>query len=231
MFGGAQTRVRHRTIVGYMEQPAGYLPQVVDLQSVIATAELGRRAPRAPDYAAESYILASLAQGMSYSGELILEDLAQAALTSCRAGSAGISLIEEDGARFRWRALKGELASRLGDTAPREFSPCGTVVERNSVHLFSYLERHFKYFAAVKPTIVEALLVPFSFEAKPIGAIWVMTHDERHGFDAEDARRIGNLGKFAAAAHRLHRALAEAEAAGGSRPLCAGRQTVQALWP
>jgi hypothetical protein len=104
------------------------------LQSVIATAELGRRASRAPDYAAESGILASLVQGMAHSPELILESLAQAALTSCRAGSAGISLIEEDGTQFRWRALKGELAPHLGDTTPRAFSPCGTVVDRNSVH-------------------------------------------------------------------------------------------------
>ena len=190
------------------------------LQSVIATAELGRRASRAPDYAAESGILASLVQGMAHSPELILESLAQAALTSCRAGSAGISLIEEDGTQFRWRALKGELAPHLGDTTPRAFSPCGTVVDRNSVHLFSYLERHFKYFAAVRPTIVEALLVPFSFEAKPVGTIWVMTHDDEHHFDAEDARLIGNLGRFAATAYQLRSALAEAEEANRHRDQC-----------
>jgi hypothetical protein len=162
------------------------------LDSVISTAQLGERSSRPADYAAESAILASLAQGMTHSPELILQSLAQAALTSCRAGSAGISLIEEDGAHFRWRALKGELAAHLGDTTPRSFSPCGTVVDRNAVHLFSYLERHFKYFASMQPTIVEALLVPFSFEGKPVGTIWVMTHDDAHRFDAEDARLIGN---------------------------------------
>jgi signal transduction histidine kinase len=203
-----------------MEQSAGHLPEVVDLESVITTAELARRASRAPDYAAESCILASLAQGMSYSPELILQSLAQAALTSCRAGSAGISLIEEDGTRFRWRALEGGLASHVGDTTPRSFSPCGTVVERNSVHLFSYPERHFKYFAAVRPTIVEALLVPFSFEARPVGTIWVMAHDEQRRFDAEDARLIGNLGRFAAGAYQLRCALAEAEDANRHRNAC-----------
>jgi hypothetical protein len=190
------------------------------LDSVISTAQLGERSSRPADYAAESAILASLAQGMTHSPELILQSLAQAALTSCRAGSAGISLIEEDGAHFRWRALKGELAAHLGDTTPRSFSPCGTVVDRNAVHLFSYLERHFKYFASMQPTIVEALLVPFSFEGKPVGTIWVMTHDDAHRFDAEDARLIGNLGRFAAAAYYLRSALADAEEANRHRDQC-----------
>jgi len=130
-----------------MEQPAGCAPQSVDLEAVIATAELGRRAPRPPDHEAENRILVSLAQDMARSPSAILHSLAQAALTACRAGSAGISLIEEDGGIFRWQALVGELAPHLGGTTPRSFSPCGTVVERNSIHLFSRPERHFGYFA------------------------------------------------------------------------------------
>jgi signal transduction histidine kinase/CheY-like chemotaxis protein len=195
-------------------------PEVVDLESVITTAELGRRGSRAPDYAAESRILASLARAMAHSPGLILQNLAQAALTSCQAGSAGISLIEQDGRHFRWHALAGELASHLWSTTPRSFSPCGTVVDRNSVHLFSYLERHFKYFAAVRPTIVEALLIPFSFEDKPVGTIWVVSHDERRRFDAEDARLIGNLGRFAATAYQMRCALAEAQDASRHRDEC-----------
>ena len=191
-----------------------------DLESVIATAELGRRVPRAPDYATESRVLASLAQGMAHSPALILQNLAQAALTSCRAGSAGISLIEEDGKHFRWHALAGEFASHRWETTPRAFSPCGTVVDRNSIHLFSHLARHFKYFAELRPAIVEALLIPFSFEGKPVGTIWVVTHDERRQFDAEDARLMGNLGRFAAIAYQMRCALAEAEGANRHRDEC-----------
>jgi len=189
----------------------------VDLESVITTIELSRRASRAPDYAAESRILASLAQDITRSPELILQSLAQGALASCRAGSAGISLIEKDGKHFRWHALVGKLAPHLMQTTPRSFSPCGTVVDRNSVQLFSYLERHYRYFADMRPMIVEALLVPFSYEDKPVGTIWVVTHDEHHRFDAEDARLIGNLGRFAAAAFQLRSALAEAEEANRRR--------------
>jgi hypothetical protein len=172
--------------------------QIDDLQSVISTEELSRRRSRAPDYAAESRILESLAQGMADSPE------------SCQAGSAGISLIDEDGRHVRWHALAGELASHLWGTTPRSASPCGTVVERNSIHLFSHLARHFKYFAEVKPSIVEALLVPFSF-GKSRGTIWLVTHDDQRRFDAEDARLIDDLGRFAAAYHRIRSSLVLAE--------------------
>jgi hypothetical protein len=154
------------------------------LGSVIATAELAGRASRTPDYATEAGILASLARDIARSPESILQCLAQGALTSCQAGSAGISLIDEAGKFFRGHALEGELAKCAADA---------------------------------RPPIVEALLAPFSFEGKPVGTIWVVTHEERRRFDAEDARRIGNLGRFAAAAFRLRRALDDAA--------CADRQT------
>jgi signal transduction histidine kinase/CheY-like chemotaxis protein len=185
-------------------------PPSDDLESVVTTAELSRRASRPPDYAAEARILATLVQVMADSPRTILQGLAEAALVSCGAGSAGVSLIEPDGKHFRWHALAGALSPHLGGTTPRSFSPCGTVVERNSVQLFSYPERHFKYFAEVKPVIVEALLIPFAFDGRPAGTIWVVTHDEQRRFDAEDARLIDNLGRFAAVAYRLRSSLDEA---------------------
>jgi signal transduction histidine kinase/ActR/RegA family two-component response regulator len=194
-----------------MVPSAGVAPQVVDLESVIITAELSRRASRPPDYQGENRMLVSLMHDMMRSPEAILHSLAQATLTSCKAGSAGISLIEEDGRISRWHALVGELAAHLWSTTPRSFSPCGTVVDRNSVQLFSLPERHFRYFSAVKPLIVEALLIPFGAQGKPVGTIWAVTHDEQRHFDAEDARLIDNLGKFAAAAYQLRASLAVAE--------------------
>jgi signal transduction histidine kinase/ActR/RegA family two-component response regulator len=196
-----------------MDLSATPAPEAVDLESVITTPELTRRPPRLPDHEAENRMLVALAQDMVRTPEAILDNLAQAALASCRAGSAGISLIEEDGSIFRWHALVGELSAHLWGTTPRSFSPCGTVVDRNSIQLFSYLERHFKYFAKAKPVIVEALLVPFPREGKPVGTIWAVSHDERRRFDAEDARLIENLGKFAAAAYQLRSSLAVTEEA------------------
>jgi signal transduction histidine kinase/CheY-like chemotaxis protein len=173
-----------------------------ELESVIATPELHRRSPRSPDYEAETRIFASLAEAMTQSPGAILRALATAALSVCQGGSAGISLIEDGGVTSRWHAVEGELATRLRGTMPRAFSPCGTVVDRSAVQLFSFPQRHFAYLAKLKPAIVEALLLPFPVEGRAAGAIWVVSHDERR-FDAEDVRLVDKLVKFAAAAYQL----------------------------
>jgi signal transduction histidine kinase/ActR/RegA family two-component response regulator len=182
--------------------------QLATLESVIITPRLERRESRRPDYAAENRALVSVAQDMERSPEAILHSLAQALLTLCRAGSAGIGLIDADGRHFRWHAIAGALAPHAGATIPRSFSPSGTVVDRNAVQLFQHPQRHFQYLAEVEPAIVEALVIPFSFEGKPAGTIWVVTHDARRQFDAEDARLIANLGAFASAAYQIRRSLA-----------------------
>lgn len=183
--------------------------QRVDLEAVVATPELSRRAARPPDYARENAALVKLATAMAQSPKDILQRLVEAALELCGAGSAGISLLEEEGGQkiFRWHALTGALASHLWGTTPRDFSPCGTVVDRNATQLFRGLDRHFTYFAEVKPRIVEALLIPFGVGGKTVGTLWVVTHDDRRHFDAEDSRLIGNLANFAGAAYQVRSAL------------------------
>src|SRR4051812_29302105 len=84
-------------IVRRMQPGTEVAPRGSDLESVIATPELHRRSPRSPDYEAETRLLASLGEAMAQSPEAILRALVAAALSACRAGSAGISLIEEDG--------------------------------------------------------------------------------------------------------------------------------------
>ena len=146
---------------------------------------------------------------MVRSPQEILDRLVETALQLCRAGSSGISIIEADGSAgiFRWHALVGALAEHRWETTPRDFSPCGTVVDTNATQLMSKVYQHFTYFAAVEPLITEALLVPFNGANGPIGTIWVVMHDEDRHFDAEDARLLENLGEFAAAAYEVRSAL------------------------
>jgi signal transduction histidine kinase/ActR/RegA family two-component response regulator len=139
---------------------------------------------------------------MSDAPESILQSLAETTLALCHAGSAGISILEEGDSIFRWHALAGELAARRWGTTPRDFSPCGTVLDRGCTMLMSYPERYFPFFAEVKPTIVEALLVPFDGGERLIGTIWAVSHDERLKFDAEHRRILGNLSKFASACYQ-----------------------------
>jgi hypothetical protein len=94
-----------------------------ELRSMVPTDELKRRPSRSPDYAAESKALVALAQSMAVAPEGILRELAETALTLCRAQSAGLSLLEESDQRknFHWRAIAGEWASHLNGGTPREF--------------------------------------------------------------------------------------------------------------
>ena len=177
--------------------PAGF-----PLSAVVATSELSRRAPRAPDFEAENCALTALAQTLGASRGSILQKLADVALDLCNAHSAGITLLEAgaDGPVLRWRALAGKLAPNLGATLPRAFSPCGTTLDSNALQLMSRPVRHFKHIKTWGPEIREALSIPFHRNGAQAGTLWVATHDDTRHFDAEDARRITSVSKFAAAA-------------------------------
>jgi PAS domain S-box-containing protein len=175
-----------------------------DLKSAFSTAELSRRPSRPPDYAAENRALIALAQEMAAAPDGILQKLAETALALCRAHSAGLSLLE-DGDRkssFHWRAIAGAWAPHVNGGTPRDFGPCGTVVDRNVALVFSHPERDFPYLRDIKPLLEEGVLVPFHLKGEPVGTIWVLAHDPSRRFDAEDLRVLTNLGAFAAAAYQ-----------------------------
>ena len=174
---------------------------VVDLELVISTPDLSRRPTRPPDYASENRALGALLEAMTASPDDILQKLAETALDLCRAHSAGFSLLDGERKRFRWAAIAGVWASHLGGGTPRNFGPCGTVLDRNGPLLFSSPERHFKYLTSVAPHIEEGLLLPFYVGGEAVGTIWVIAHDQSRSFDAEDLRVMTNLAHFAAVAY------------------------------
>ena len=172
--------------------------------SATSTVELSRRVSRPPNHAAENLALVALAQTMATSPDRILQKLADTALTLCDAHSAGLSLLEDEDQQqnFHWRAISGEWASHLNGGTPRDFGPCGMVLDRNMPLLFSHPERDFPYFAEVSPLLEEALLLPFYVDGKARGTIWVVLHDSSRCFDAEDLRLMTNLGNFAGLAYQ-----------------------------
>jgi PAS domain S-box-containing protein len=177
------------------------LKEAVDLQSVIPAAALSRRPSRAADHAAENAALIALAQEMAASPNEILRKLVDAALTLCRAHSAGISLLDEERSRFVWPVIAGRWASFTGGGTPAGFGPCGTVCEVGAALLFAHPERDFPYLADASPPIDEALLLPFSVGGEVVGTIWVVAHDESLRFESEDLRILTNLAAFASAAY------------------------------
>jgi len=175
------------------------------LSAVIATDELFRRPSRLPDCEAENRALVALAQALSDSPTGILQKLVDASLALCRGHSAGISLLDEQEGRkvFRWPAVAGQWASHVGGTTPRDFSPCGVVIDRNSVQLFVRFDRYYPYFSIVTQPTYEALLIPFHVGGEAVGTIWVVSHDESRQFDPEDHRLLSSMGKFASVAYGL----------------------------
>jgi signal transduction histidine kinase len=189
-------------------------PAAAGLDDVLITDDLSGRAPRPPEYEAENRALVHLAHTMVDSPENILQMLAEAALELCNAQTAGISLLESSDAGeeiFRWRALAGTHASNLGGMTPRDFSPCGTVLDRRAPQLFSNPALHFAYLDEVFPSLTECLLIPFFVGGRPVGTIWAMTFDDVRTFDAEDVRILTSLGEFAATAFQVVSALDSAQ--------------------
>ena len=184
------------------------------LDDVVTNSALVRRHSRSPDYAAESNALKALAKTMADSPQAILQKLVEIALELCRADTAGISLLENHNGEelFRWEALAGVLRDHVNGTMPRKASPCGTTIDRNATQLM-YLPERFFPALKIKPPIVEALLIPFAVEKKPVGTVWVVAHDNERKFDQEDERIIRTLAEFAAAAWQLWQARRTAESA------------------
>ena len=141
---------------------------------------------------------------MAASPEGILQKLADTALTLCRAHSAGLSLLEEGDQKsnFHWRAIAGQWAPHINGGTPRNFGPCGTVLDQDVAMVCSHPELDFPYWAPIKPVLEEGLLIPFHIKGEAVGTIWVVAHDASRRFDAEDLRVMTSLGTFAAAAYQ-----------------------------
>jgi signal transduction histidine kinase len=178
--------------------------QNVPLEAVVSTEQLWLRATRSPDLQAENAALLDLARTLANAPQTILQRLVETALRLCDADSAGISIQESEKGQeiFRWHALTGQLASHLGETTPRHFSPCGTAIDRDAIQLMTHPYKHFTYFDEVRPRIEEALLIPFHVQGRAIGTVWVVTHDPALQFDAENARVMASLAEFAGAAYQ-----------------------------
>jgi PAS domain S-box-containing protein len=179
------------------------------LESILCTEELLRRPSRAPDYEKENRALVKLVHALADSPSTILQRLAETILDITQCDSAGLSLLTKDGKtpdvcgkRFYWPAIAGTWNSHVGGGTPRDFGPCGDVLDQNRTLLFRHFERRYHYMLQVMPAAEECLLVPFYVAGKGVGTIWAITHTDRHKFDAEDDRVMASLAKFASSAYQ-----------------------------
>jgi GAF domain-containing protein len=170
------------------------------LESVLATTELDIRPSRPPDYQVENRALAALGQALANSPRTILQTLTDTILEILRSESAGLSLLTDDGQRFYWPAIAGVWQPHIGGGTPRQFSPCGDVLDRDAPLLFRHFERRYPYL----PPVEECLLVPFHVRGRAVGTIWAVTETQTaHRFDREDLRILQSLSSFASAAYQV----------------------------
>jgi PAS domain S-box-containing protein len=174
------------------------------LDSILCTEELRRRPWRPPDYEKENRALVALGSALIESPSNILQKLADTILDVTQCESSGISLLTKDdaGKRFYWPAIAGEWKRHIGRGTPRDFGPCGDVLDQNRTLLFRHFERRYPYFFPITPAAEECLLVPFYIGGKAVGTIWAITHGDRRKFDSEDERIMNTLGQFASLAYQ-----------------------------
>lgn len=173
-----------------------------DLETVITTAQLEQRPSRRPDTARETRALLKLQRALSVEPAAFFPQLVEAALALSSADSTGISLLNEPEQCFVWPAVAGPLNVYLGEGTPREFGPCGTVLDRNGSLLMQHPERHFRYLEPIRPPLEEVLLIPFYMDGRAVGTLWAVIHEPNQKFDAEDRRLLESLSTFAAVAYQ-----------------------------
>jgi PAS domain S-box-containing protein len=179
------------------------------LESILCTEELQRRPWRPPDYEKENQALVMLVSALADSPTTIFRTLAETIQDITQCDSAGLSLLTRDGKtphadgkRFYWPAIAGMWNPHVGGGTPRDFGPCGDVLDQNRTLLFTHFERRYPYLMPVNPAAEECLLVPFYVDGKAVGTIWGIMHSDRRKFDAEDDRIMASLGKFASSAYQ-----------------------------
>jgi PAS domain S-box-containing protein len=179
------------------------------LESILCTEELNCRPSRPPDYEKENRALVALMSALDDSPSTIFQTLADTILDITQCDSAGLSLLTRDGKkpdvcgkRFYWPAIAGMWNPHVGGGTPRNFGPCGDVLDQNRALLFRHFERRYPYLLPVNPAAEECLLVPFYVGGEAVGTIWGIMHSDRRKFDAEDDRVMGSLGKFASSAYQ-----------------------------
>jgi len=174
------------------------------LDSILITGELVLRPSRPPDLERQNRALVALMKALADSPQTILQVLTDTILDVLHCGSGGISLLttHDGGKRFYWPAISGVWKQHIGGGTPREFGPCGTVLDQNKPLLFTHVEKVYTYFEPVQPAVEEALLVPFYSEEKAVGTVWAVMHDPDRRFDSEDKRQLEMLARFASTAYQ-----------------------------
>jgi signal transduction histidine kinase len=171
----------------------------VSLDAILCTEDLFERRSRPIDHSLENQALRSLMSTLAVAPQAIPQTLSNTMVSLLDVGSAGIHL--QSGARWDQAlcsAVAGAWTSGLAGV--HEFAPAMDAVTRDAPLLLRQPERHYPSLRHLCPPAEECLVVPVHVEGVPVGALWVLTHDDLRRFDVEDLRQLQGLATFASAA-------------------------------
>lgn len=174
-------------------------------EDLYITSELTKRRPPRTDFLREKQAIQDLACRMAEQPAEVLPRFVDLAMQLTGGVSAGLSLFEPvpSPGVFRWRYLRGSLATFEGATTPRDFSPCGITLDMNGPVLCLHPERFYDWIADAEILVPEVLLVPFHpGGVEPLGTLWIVAEQEGH-FHAEHARIASELASFVAIALKM----------------------------
>jgi two-component sensor histidine kinase len=185
---------------------------IVPFDAVFNPDALSKRPAGTADLRRELRTMHLLAQEMVKSPAGVMDRFVELAIELCDAESGGISLLEarpDSPGIFRWYGLKGRFAAYEGGTTPREFSPCGIVLDSVKPVVMNYPERHYPYLGADGLTIPELLVVPLlNPNDEAVGTLWIV-HDEGGQFTKNEADTLERLAAFTSVGLMLSQAMAE----------------------
>ena len=173
---------------------------------VFITDALLAREPKRLDRKRELNAILALATKMADEPSEVLPHFVDLAMELTGAVSAGLSLYDSQDRPelFEWRYLRGSLARFEHVTTPRDHSPCGVTLDRNTATLAAYPERVYEWISDAGIVVPEVLLVPLHIGGEALGTLWVVSDEEEH-FDRGDAEIATELASMVGVALRMAR--------------------------
>lgn len=169
------------------------------------TSELDARPLPSIDHLKIKQAIQELAVHMADGPEKVLPRFVEYAMEVTAGVSAGISIADLDARppTFRWAFLKGTLAAFEGATTPRDDSPCGVTLDKDTPVLTRHSERSYSWIADVGVILPEVLLVPLHRGPEQLGTLWIVS-DELSHFNRAHVEAVKEIAAFVSIALRMH---------------------------
>jgi hypothetical protein len=174
----------------------------MELHDLLGDAEFAARPLEDRDAEREIVALRRLAGVFAEAPETILKNLVETAVAFCAADSAGVSLEEKDDPsdlHFRWVAVAGSFEKYLYGTTPRNYSPCGTCLDRGRPQHYRVTQPYYDFLGVEAEPILDGMLIPWETTSMR-GTIWAVSHRSREAFNFGDYKLLRGLADFVAMA-------------------------------